>query len=100
MLQKLWKGKFKYYILIGLVFVIYMAFIDENNWMKQRSDKQKLQETIESIEYLNMQSDALEKEIRGLNNDPKVVEKHAREKYYHKADNEDVYIILDTSENK
>ncbi len=96
MFNKLLKGKFKYYILIGLAFVVYMAFIDENNWWKQKENKQRLQETIESVEYLNKQSDTLEKEIRGLENDPKIIEKHAREKYYHKADNEDVYMIVDT----
>ena len=96
MLQKLTKGKLKYFLIIGILFVVYMAFIDENNWIKQGKDRKKLNETSQSIEYLNRQSDKLEKELSGLQNNPEVIEKYAREKYFHKADNEDVYLVIDS----
>lgn len=88
-------------IIIGIVvfFLIYMAFFDQNNWLLQRERMGNLEKTKENIEFLKQESNKMEQELKGLINNPETIEKSAREKYYHKKDGEDVYIIIDTSKN-
>lgn len=78
---------------ILVVFCVYMAFFDQNNWLLQRERIQNLESTNERIDYLNKESDRMDKELTGLKNDPAIIERNAREKYFHKKDGEDVYLI-------
>jgi cell division protein DivIC len=94
------KKQLKIIGVIILIFVVYMTFFDQNNWLLQRKRAADLLETIEHIDYLKTESEKLDKELQGLNASPEIIEKHAREKYFHKKEGEDVYIIKDTSSNK
>lgn len=82
---------------IVLLFIIYMTFFDQNNWLLQRERMQNLEKTKENIEYLKSESEKMDKELNGLVNKQDVIEKTAREKYFHKKDSEDVYIVIDTT---
>lgn len=87
------KKKFKIMGVILVIFCIYMAFFDQNNWLLQRERIKNLESTNERIEYLNKESDRMEAELNGLKNNPEIIERNAREKYFHKKDGEDVYLI-------
>lgn len=86
-------------IIVALIvgFIIYMTFFDQNNWLLQRERTQQLQHTIEHIEYLKEENARMEKELSGLSGNPEVIEKYARQQYFHKKDSEDVYIVIDTT---
>jgi len=87
-------------IIIGIVilFLIYMAFFDQNNWILQYKRQKALEATESHIDFLKQESAKMEQELNGLANSPETIERNAREKYYHKKDNEDVYILKDTSQ--
>lgn len=70
-----------------------MAFFDQHNWMLQRQRVKELDGIKNRIEYLTTESEQMEADLLGLQTKANVVEKHAREKYFHKRDGEDVYII-------
>ncbi|MEO0572573.1 MAG: septum formation initiator family protein [Bacteroidota bacterium] len=80
------------YVLVLTIFVIWMAFFDTNSLLIH-SELQK------EINKLEQQKDFLQKEIEKdkklLNElkDPKALEKYAREKYYMKKENEEVFLI-------
>lgn len=80
------------YVLVLTIFVIWMAFFDTNSLLIHRELQQE-------INKLEQQKDFLQKEIKKdkklLNElkDPKALEKYAREKYYMKKDNEEVFLI-------
>src|SRR5215831_11850076 len=82
------------YLLTGLGFVIWLAFFDERDLItthfKLRHELQKLQE---SRNYYLGQIETTRKELDQLKSDPAVLEKYAREKYWMKRDNEDLYIM-------
>jgi cell division protein FtsB len=84
-------------ILIGC-FVIYMTFFDQNNWLLQKERMDNLNKTKNHIAYLKEENNLMEQELAGLSENQEVIEKYARQKYYHKKDNEDVYIVIDTSQ--
>ncbi|MBL7472175.1 FtsB family cell division protein [Robertkochia sediminum] len=92
------------YLLVSVVFIVWMLFFDTNSWWFTH------RELNGEIEKLELQKEHLEKEIardkRSLNalKDPKELEKYAREAYYYKKENEEIFIIeyedsLNTNQN-
>jgi cell division protein FtsB len=59
--------------------------------MRQR--KQELQNVKDNINYLNKEIANMEQAKSAMISEPKELEKYAREKYFMKRDNEDLYII-------
>lgn len=93
------------YVLVSLVFVIWMLFFDTNSWWFTH------RELNNEIEKLEFQKKHLEQEIakdkkalKALRN-KKELERFAREEYYYKKDNEEIFIIeyedsLKTNQNE
>ncbi|MEZ4803400.1 MAG: septum formation initiator family protein [Gelidibacter sp.] len=80
------------YVLIFAVFVIWMLFFDANSWLIHRelnADKNALED---EKEYYKKEIEKDNKDIKELSND-EGLERLAREKYYMKKENEDIYII-------
>ncbi|MBK7212327.1 MAG: septum formation initiator family protein [Bacteroidales bacterium] len=82
------------YFLVLLVFVVWMLFLDRNNFMSQIglwSDLHKLQEekkfyldetAKDSVAYYKLMNDSIE------------AEKIGREKYMMKRDSEDIFLVV------
>ena len=89
------KNKF---ILVTLILIVWVAFFDSNNWIKQV----KLKSEIEDLkEQKNYYQDEIEKDsvaLFDLTNNQETQEKFAREKYLMKKENEDVIVIIDSDE--
>lgn len=81
------------FLLTAIVFVVWMAYFDANDWFAQERRRQELRDVEHNITYLNKQIDRMEDELDGMKNDPAVLEQVAREKYHMKRDNEDVYVF-------
>lgn len=81
------------FLLTAIVFVVWMAYFDANDWFAQERRRQELRDVEHNITYLNKQIDKMEDELDGMKNDPAVLEQVAREKYHMKRDNEDVYVF-------
>lgn len=85
----------KYRIQLGilLLFVIYMSFMDEYNWLRIHRDKAKLEKLTEEREYLLQKIKEGRTQLHTLQTDSEALEKYAREQYLLKKDNEEVFII-------
>jgi len=80
------------YILILTAFVVWMVFFDTNSLrihMELRNEIEKLEK---QKKYLKEQIDQDKKVIEKLS-DPEELEKFAREQYYLKKKNEEIYLI-------
>ena len=80
------------YAIIGLIFFIWMVFLDTNSLvkfigLKKKLDRLENEKTKLEIEILK------DKELIKKLNDSIEIEKYGREKYFLKKKNEDVYII-------
>jgi len=80
------------YILIGLLFLIWMLFLDSNSWLIHRELNKELDQLDENKEYYRKEIQKDEQLINVLE-DSAGLEKFAREKYFMKKENEDIYII-------
>lgn len=80
------------YVLIIIIFVIWMLFLDTNSWLIHRELDEEIKELKDNQEYYSKEIKKDQKNIKILK-DSAELEKFAREEYFMKRDNEDVYII-------
>lgn len=81
------------YLISFAAFCAVMLFLDKNDLFTQMDRAKELRELRQSKAYYTAKIEAERKELEGLNHNPAVIEKYAREKYYMKRDNEELFII-------
>ena len=90
------KGWFKVisnkYVLISLVFAGWMFFLDTNSWFIHHELNQEIDQLQDNKNYYQGEIIKDKATIENLH-DSVELEKFARQKYYMKRDNEDIYII-------
>jgi cell division protein FtsB len=82
------------YFLTVMAFVVWMLFFDKNDLIAQyefRSEVVKLQE---EKDFYVSEIEKVKKDLNELNTNLNTAEKFAREKYFMKKDNEDVFVII------
>ena len=82
----------RYWLAIA-AFAVWIIFFDESNLFVQRQRTRELNELNKKIEYYKGQVAQTRQELKDLQNDPAILEKYAREKYFMKRDNEEVFVI-------
>jgi len=71
----------------------WMLFFDDNNIVEQFNRYQKLRQLKHSISYYSDKINDASSELKRRESDPAAFERIAREKYYMKKANEDVFIF-------
>lgn len=97
LLKKIKKNKWfkvtsNIYVVIITIFIIWMLFIDSNSLLTHIELKKEIKKLEKQKEHLQKEIHQDKKTIKNLRND-KGLEKFARENYYLKKDNEEIYII-------
>ncbi|WP_333810407.1 FtsB family cell division protein [Flavobacterium sp.] len=87
------------YIVFLVLFTIWMLFFDNYSYLEHRVLDKEIEEIEDNIQYYKNEIKKDSIKIKELKNDDRV-EKYAREKYYMKRDNEDIYIIEFEDEKK
>ena len=89
------KNKF---ILVTVILIVWVAFFDSNNWVKQATLKSEIEDLKKQKSYYQ---DEIEKDsvaLFNLTNNQETQEKFAREKYLMKKENEDIIVIINSDE--
>lgn len=81
------------YFIAGLFFVIWMLFFDVKDWALINERSVKLNNLEKSEERLTQQIAETRKELNLLKKNAQTIETYAREKYYMKKANEDLFIV-------
>lgn len=79
------------YILIATVFAIWILFLDSNTWLIWKLNKE-ISKTQKSIDHYKGEIEKDQVLLKKLE-DPKALEIYAREKFFMKKENEDIFII-------
>jgi len=80
------------FILILVVFVIWMLFFDANSWLIHHELNTEIEDLENEKKYYKKEIEKDKKDLKKLSTE-EGLEKFAREEYYMKRDNEDIYII-------
>ncbi|HRD42915.1 MAG TPA: septum formation initiator family protein [Ferruginibacter sp.] len=81
------------YLLALLLFVAWMVWFDPKDWCQTYDRIQKLNNLQENEQKLTQQIAQTQTELNLLKTSAETIETYAREKYYMKKDNEDLFIV-------
>ena len=85
------------YFYTVLAFIIWMAFFDSDNFREQLRLSNKIERLEQKEHFYKTEIKKNKSFLNALKYDTTQLEKYAREKYFMKKDNEDVYVIIRTS---
>ena len=83
------------YLVVIVLGVIIVGFIDENSFMRRIQLELKISDLRSDINKYNKQYQDDSRQLREIRRNPKTIEKIARERYFMKADDEDIYVLSD-----
>lgn len=83
------------YIMIGLFMISWIGFFDRYNFFKRFEDERELHRMKQERSYYVKQIAEIKKKSDELLTNKESMERFARERYYMKKDNEEVYIVED-----
>ncbi len=81
------------YLITVVIGVAMVGFLDENSLLMHVRYRLRISELNDQIEMYNERNEAATRELRELRLHPKAIEKIARERYFMKADDEDIFIL-------
>ncbi len=90
------KNKF---IFTPLIFLVWMTFFDQNNFIYQVQNRIKLAELEAHRDQLAAEIKQSTEDLKVLQNDQELLEKFARERYLMKKENEDIFVFAVEEEN-
>lgn len=84
--------KNKYTITI-IIFLAFISFFDQNNIITQFTYRSQLKKLESEKEYFNQEIKNTRRELEELTQNPISLEKFAREKYFMKKDDEEIFVF-------
>ena len=91
--QKKWfKILTNMYVLVLTIFVVWMAFFDTNSLLIHLELRKEIKKLERQKEFLKNEI-TLDKKVLKKLSTPEELEKYAREKYYMKKENEEIFLI-------
>jgi cell division protein FtsB len=91
------KNKF---FLASTAFIVWMLFFDKNDVNSQFEYRSQVNKLEEEKDFYTKEIKTAESDLQELTTNPEKLEKFARERYFMKKDNEDVFIIVEVQKPK
>lgn len=83
------------YVAVVIVGVVLVGFVGENSVWSHLSNVREIAALKAEIEHYTERYRHDDEQLRLLDRDPKAIEKIARERYFMKADDEDIFVLSD-----
>ena len=84
------RSQFFKYSVVCIIGILIVGFLDENSIWNHMKNLQRIDDLKYQAEFERDQA-----QIRELDKNPKAIEKIARERYFMKEDNEDIFVLSD-----
>ncbi len=94
-LIRIWRVSYMKYVLVCVAGVLIVGFLDEDSVLSHINNKRHISELKEEIEHYEKINQDNKERIRQLEKDPKAIEKIARERYFMKTDDEEIFVLSD-----
>ena len=88
------------YLLTILIIALIVGVVDEDSFLNRHPRRVRIDMLRQEIANYKRQYDEADSKIRDLENNPKAVEKIARERYHMKRANEDVFVFVGEDEEE
>lgn len=81
------------YFIVGLIFLVYICFLDTNNVGQMIRSRVTLRSQKRQIEFYEREITKMDRKLEQLKSERDSLEKFAREEYFYLMDGEDVFIL-------
>ena len=88
------------YIVVTILAVVLIGFLDDNSVWHHIRNKQYISELEDEIAKYEELNQSNHEKIRELDSNPKAIEKIARERYFMKTDEEDIFVLSEDESNE
>lgn len=92
---RIWRSMFLKYAVVCILGVLLVGFLDDNSVWHHIQNLQQIESLKKEKEQYEANFKRDQAQIKELDRNPKAMEKIARERYFMKADNEDIFILSD-----
>ena len=92
-----WKSQVLKYVVVCIAGVLIVGFLDENSLWNHMKNRQRINELKDEKARYNAAYQRDLAKIRELDRNPKAMERIAREHYFMKADDEDIFVLKDNN---
>ena len=83
------------YLITTIALIVWVGFFDKNDVRTQIEFKREVKRLQEEKKYYANEIRSITSDLRELSTNPKTLEKFAREKYYMKRDNEEIFVLVE-----
>ncbi len=83
------------YLIAFIIFLLIVLFFNDNNLLERFTLSDKKQDLNSQIDFYEQEIDESNRKLEELKTNSENLEKFAREEYFMKKDNEDIYIIVE-----
>jgi len=97
-LLRVWHSLLFKYAVVTIAGIAIVGFLDDNSFWSHFKNMQRINELKEETNKYNADFRRDQARIRELDRNPKAMEKIARERYFMKADDEDIFVLSDDGE--
>ena len=92
---KVWRSQALKYTVVCVLGVCIVGFLDENSLLSHLKNQRRIALLEKEIAEYTAAYERDQAQIRELDRNPKAMEKIARERYFMKADDEDIFVLSD-----
>ena len=92
---KIWPWVKNKYVITLLVFIIWMLFFDQNNLLDRIRMYSEIRQLEDEQEYYEQEIKKDSTRLHELTTDKDNLEKYAREQFYMKKPDEDVFVVIE-----
>lgn len=89
---------YKYLITI-VIGIVVVGFVDDNSFLQRVKYDIQIGQLKDEIQKYNAMTESANDELREINHNPNAIEKIARERYFMKADDEDIFVLSTDQQN-
>ena len=87
------------FLIAFAAFAVWMLFFDERDVFTLQKYRNELKELQQSKNFYSAEINKEKSELEKLKNNPYTLEKYAREKYYMKRDQEELFLVPEQAKN-
>jgi len=92
---RVWSKPYVKYIVITVVGLVLVGAVGENSLLAHLRYKYRINELADEIDMYNSRYRDDMRQLHELNHNPKAIERIARERYFMKHDDEDIFVLSD-----
>lgn len=90
----------KKYLIVVILSVLLVGFVGDNSILKHVQNRMEIRAMQSEIDAYNSQYEKDEHTLKELQRNPKAITKIARERYFMKADDEDIFVLSDDKQQE